>query len=61
MSKKQKWRVSGYIALSRNRGSVVVCIYDSRGGKTYHVAPIGDVLDCLTGQGTYVKLRNRVS
>jgi len=59
MSKKQKWKVSGYIALSRNKGSAVVCIFDPEGGKTYHVAPIGDVLDCLTGRRGYVKLRKR--
>jgi len=58
-SKRGKWRVSGYIALSRNRGLAVVCIYDPEGGKTYHVAPIGDVLDCLTGRRGYVKLKKR--
>jgi len=59
MSKKRGWRVSGYIALSRNRGSAVVCIFDPEGGRTYHVAPIGEVLDCLTGERGYVKLRTR--
>jgi len=59
VSKKRKWKVSGYIALSRMGGSVVVCIFDAEGGKTYHVAPIGDVLDCLTGRRGYVKLRKR--
>jgi len=59
LSKKRKWKVSGYIALSRNKGSTVVCIFDPKGGKTYHVAPIGDVLECLTGRRGYVKLRKR--
>ena len=57
--KKRKWRVSGYIARSRDGSLAVVCIFSPEGGKTYHVAPINDVLECLTGRRGYVKLKRR--
>jgi len=56
---KRKWHVSGYIARSRDGSLALVCIFSPEGEKTYHIAPIRDVIDCLTGKRGYVKLRKR--
>jgi len=56
---KMKWRVSGYIARSRDGSLAVVCIFTAEGAKNYYIAPLNDVLECLTGKRGYVKLSKK--
>jgi len=56
---KKKWKVSGYIARSKDGSLAVICIYYPIGEKHYYIAQAKDVIACLSGKSSFVKLMKR--
>lgn len=57
MSKQQ--RVVGYLAASKDKGTVTVMVESPPGTKNYYTADLNEALNVLTGRQAYARLYER--